>query len=185
MPRSKLAPRYYFKQRTGGSEQPEARIYNLSLATLRGGCRPKVPFQSADWERNVLHLITTGVQTMKNKKAIIHLIEVAYACLILLGPALIFAGEKSGGHVIVNRVANFGTDLSLSVSVDGSEVANLVEGRNYDGYLPPGKHVISAVVSPNREDSHPGNVTINVKVGETYSFTAVWQGEDLALVNNE
>jgi hypothetical protein len=90
---------------------------------------------------------------MKNKKSIIHLIEVACACLILLGPGLIFAGEKSGGHVIVNRVANFGTDLSLSVSVDGSEVANLVEGRSYDGYLPPGKHVISAVVSPNREDS--------------------------------
>ena len=64
---------------------------------------------------------------MKNKKSIIHLIEVACACLILLGPALIFAGDKSGGHVMVNRVANFGTDLSLSVSVDGSEVANLPE----------------------------------------------------------
>src|SRR5213076_1979660 len=66
---------------------------------------------------------------MKNKKSIIHLIELACACLILLGPGLIFAGEKSGGHVMVNRVANFGTDLSLSVSVDGSEVANLVEGQ--------------------------------------------------------
>ena len=122
---------------------------------------------------------------MKNKKLIIHLIELACACLILLGPGLIFAGEKSGGHVMVNRVANFGTDLSLSVSVDGSEVANLVEGQNYDVYLPPGKHVISAVVSPNANDSHPGNVTINVTQGGTYSFTAVWQGQDLALVNNE
>src|SRR5207253_6657497 len=90
----------------------------------------------------------TGVQTCA--LPIFHLIEVACACLILLGPGLIFAGEKSGGHVMVNRVANFGTDLSLSVSVDGSEVANLVEGQNYDGYLSPGKHVISAVVSPNR-----------------------------------
>ena len=122
---------------------------------------------------------------MKNKKSIIHLIELACACLILLGPGLIFAGDKSGGHLMVNRVANFGTDLSLSVSVDGSEVANLPEGRNYDGYLPPGKHVISAVVSPNRNDSHPGNVTINVTQGGTYSFTAVWQGQDIALVNNE
>ena len=122
---------------------------------------------------------------MKNKNSIIHLIEVACACLILLGPALIFAGDNSGGHIMVNRVANFGTDLSLSVSVDGSEVANLPDGRSYDGYLPPGKHVISAVVSPNLNDSHPGNVTINVTQGGTYSFTAVWQGQDLALVNNE
>jgi hypothetical protein len=35
MPRGELSSRYYFKQRTGGSEQPEGRIYNLSLATLR------------------------------------------------------------------------------------------------------------------------------------------------------
>jgi len=180
MPRSKLAPRYYFKQRTGCSDS-ESVTRNAAPAHVG----LKSHSQPADWERNVPHLISTEVQTMKNKKSIVHLIEVACACLILLGPALIFAGDKSGGHVIVNRVANFGTDLSLSVSVDGSEVANLVEGRNYDGYLPPGKHVISAVVSPNNEDSHPGNVTINVKEGETYSFTAVWQGQDLALVNNE
>ena len=30
-----------------------------------------------------------------------------------------------------------------------------------------------------------GTSTINVKEGETYSFTAVWQGQDLALVKNE
>ena len=121
---------------------------------------------------------------MKNKRSIIHRIELACACLILLGPGLTFAGEKSGGHVIVDRVANFGTALSLSVSVDGSQVANLNEGQNYDAYLSPGKHVISAVVSPNLNDSHPGNATINVTQGQTYSFTAVWQGADLALVKN-
>src|SRR5436189_6478498 len=121
---------------------------------------------------------------MKNKKSIIHLIELACACLILLGPGLIFAGEKSGGHVMVNRGANFGTDLSLSVSVDGSEVANLVEGQNYDVYLPPGKHVISAVVSPNANDSHPAYVTINVTEGGSYSFTALRMGQDRALLKH-
>ena len=121
---------------------------------------------------------------MKNKRSIIHRIELACACLILLGPGLTFAGEKSGGHVIVDRVANFGTNLSLSVSVDGSQVANLSEGQNYDAYLSPGKHVVSAVVAPNLNDSQPGNATINVTQGQTYSFTAVWQGADLALVKN-
>jgi hypothetical protein len=123
---------------------------------------------------------------MKKRKSIIHLLSLAGYCLILIGTAtLTFAGEKRGGHLIVDRVANFGTDLALSLSVDGSEVATLGEGQNYDGYLSPGKHVISAVVSPNREDSHPGNATIEVKDGETYSFTAMWQGEDLALIKNQ
>ena len=116
----------------------------------------------------------------------IHFLSLTGSCLILIGvAALTFAGDKPGGHLIVDRVANFGSDLALSVSVDGSQVANLVEGQNYDGYLSPGKHVISAVVSPNRDDSHPGNATIDVKDGETYSFTAIWQGDDLALRKNQ
>ena len=123
---------------------------------------------------------------MKKPKSIIHLLSLAGSCLILVGAAgLTFAGEKRGGHLIVDRVANFGTDLALSLSFDGSEVATLGEGQNYDGYLSPGKHVISAVVSPNREDSRPGNASIDVKDGETYSFTAMWQGDDLALIKNQ
>jgi hypothetical protein len=123
---------------------------------------------------------------MKKQKSIIHIHRLAGYCLILIGvAALTFAGEKPGGHLIVDRVANFGSDLSLSLSIDGSEVANLVEGQNYDGYLSPGKHIITAVVSPNRDDSHPGNATIEVKDGETYSFTAVWQGDDLGLIKNQ
>ena len=123
---------------------------------------------------------------MRKRKSIIHLLGLAGSCLILVGAAgLTFAGEKSGGHLIVDRVANFGTDLALSLSVDGSEVATLTEGKNYDGHLSPGKHVISAVVSPNRDDSRPGKATIDVKDGETYSFTAMWQGDDLALIKNQ
>ena len=123
---------------------------------------------------------------MKKPKSIIHLLSLVGSCLILVGAVgLTFAGEKSGGHLIVDRVANFGTDLDLSLSIDGSEVATVVEGQNYDGYLSPGKHVISAVVFPNREDSRPGNATIDVKDGETYAFTAMWQGEDLALIKNQ
>ena len=123
---------------------------------------------------------------MKKPKSIIHLLSLVSSCLILVGAAgLTFAGEKSGGHLIVDRVANFGTDLALSVSVDGSEVATLIEGKNYDGHLSPGKHVISAVVSPNTDDSHAGKATIDVKDGETYSFTAMWQGQDLALIKNQ
>ena len=121
---------------------------------------------------------------MKNK-SIIRLSILGCACLVLIGAsASAFAGEKSGGHLIVSRVPNFGTDLFLSVSIDGSKVADLSEGHNYDGYLPPGKHVISAAVSPNRDDARPGNATIDVHDGETYSFTAVWEGDDLALVKN-
>src|SRR4051812_9658371 len=85
---------------------------------------------------------------MKNHKTIIRVLGLVCICAILVGaPASMLA--KSGGHLIVNRAANFGENISLSVLVDGKEVGNLGEGQNYDGYLKPGQHVLSATIVPN------------------------------------
>ena len=122
---------------------------------------------------------------MRNKILSIQLILRVCASLIVLFTAAVgFAGEKTGAHLVIDRVATFGTGLDLAVSIDGSKVALVGEGSNYDGYLTPGKHTISAAVSPNREMAGPGTQTIEAKEGETYSFTAVWQGENVALVRN-
>ena len=85
---------------------------------------------------------------------------------------------------MVNRVANFGDHLSLSVSVDGKEVARLVEGHSYDGSLTPGRHIISATVVPNLVFSPVWQKEINIQSGQTYSFTAIWQGQQMVLVRN-
>jgi hypothetical protein len=87
--------------------------------------------------------------------------------------------------LIVNRVANFGSDLSLVVSVDGKDVGSFTEGRNYDGYLPAGQHVITARVNPNPGGRGPGRKTLTVRAGQTYSYTAAWSGGKLVLVRNQ
>jgi len=89
-----------------------------------------------------------------------------------------------GGRLIVKRSANFGERVSLSLSVDGKQVARLVSGRTYDGYLTPGRHVISATVVPNMVYSPVWQKQINIQPGQTYSFTAIWQGTKMVLVNN-
>jgi hypothetical protein len=120
---------------------------------------------------------------MKNYKLLVRIFSLACICLVLVGaPGTILA--KSGGHLIVNRVANFGDGLSLSVSVDGKEVARLGEGQNYDGYLPPGQHVVSAMVAPNLVGATTWRKTMSIKTGQTYSFTAIWQGQNVVLVKN-
>jgi hypothetical protein len=91
--------------------------------------------------------------------------------------------SKDGGHLIVNRIANFGTDLYLDLSVDGVQTAEVREGQSYDGYLPAGRHVLSAIAVPNQGQS-PSQTTVTIKKGETYSYTAVWQGTRLVLVRN-
>jgi hypothetical protein len=125
---------------------------------------------------------------MKKYSSIIHILSLACACLIggcATQPGAATAPiPPNSGHLLVNRVANFGSDLSLVLSIDGKDVGSFPEGRNYDGYLPAGQHVITARVDPYNPGKRPGRKTITVQAGQTYSYTAAWSGGNLVLVRN-
>lgn len=125
---------------------------------------------------------------MKKYGSIIHILNLACACLIFTGcqagPGTARMPPNSG-HLLVYRVPNFGTDLGLILSVDGKDVGSFTEGQNYDGYLSAGQHRLTARVDPNRTDARPGRTTLTVKAGQTYSFTAAWSEENLVLVRNQ
>jgi hypothetical protein len=124
---------------------------------------------------------------MKRYSSIIHMLSLACAGLIFTGCATNQATAPipaNSGHLIVTRVANFGTDLSLVLSVDGKDVGSFTEGRSYSGYLPAGQHVLTARVDPNRTGTRPGKKTVTVQAGQTYSYTAAWSGQKLVLVRN-
>jgi hypothetical protein len=124
---------------------------------------------------------------MKRYSSITHMLSLACAGLIFTGCATNQSTAPipaNSGHLIVTRVANFGSDLSLVLSVDGKDVGSFTEGRNYSGYLPAGQHVIMARVDPNPGGKRPGRKTLTVKAGQTYSYTAAWSGENLVLVRN-
>src|SRR5881296_1218890 len=124
---------------------------------------------------------------MKRYISIIHIVSLACAALIFTGCATNQAGPApaNSGRLIVTRVANFGSDLSLVVSVDGKDVGSFTEGRNYSGYLSAGQHVLIARVDPYQAGKRPGRKTITVKAGQTYSYTAAWSGGNLVLVRNQ
>jgi hypothetical protein len=124
---------------------------------------------------------------MKKYSSIIYILSLACACLISVGCATNQANAPippNSGHLIVTRVANFGSDLSLVLSVDGKDVGSFTEGRSYSGYLPAGQHVLVARVDPNPGGKRPGRKTLTVQAGQTYSYTAAWSGENLVLVRN-
>jgi len=118
------------------------------------------------------------------------------ACIVSLACAgLIFTGcatnqgtapiPANSGRLLINRVANFGSDLSLVLSVDGKDAGSFTEGRNYSGYLSAGQHTITARVDPNMTGARPARKTLNVKAGQTYSFTAGLSGGNMTLVRNQ
>ncbi len=130
---------------------------------------------------------TTGVQNMKKYSSIIYIVSLACAGLIFTACATNQATAPipaNSGHLVVTRVANFGSDLSLVLSVDGKDVGSFTEGRSYSGYLPAGQHVLTARVDPNRAGTRPGKKTVTVQAGQTYSYTAAWSGGKLVLVRN-
>jgi len=73
-----------------------------------------------------------GIQKMKRYSSIIHIVSLACAGLVFTGCATNQANAPippNSGHLLINRVANFGSDLSLVVSVDGKDVGSFTEGR--------------------------------------------------------
>ena len=68
----------------------------------------------------------------------------------------------NSGRLLVNRVANFGSDMALVLSVDGKDVGSFTEGRSYSGYLSAGQHTITARVDPNQTGAQPARKTLTV-----------------------
>ena len=74
-----------------------------------------------------------------------------------------------------------GTNLFLDVSIDGVKKGSFAEGETYTGALSPGQHVISVILRPNQLNLSPTKKTLTVAKGQTYTFTAMWQGEAVVL----
>ena len=127
------------------------------------------------------------------KKLIYHsyvLLIAALACAGLSGcetsgtaaPGTTAAAAAPGAaQLIIRRSPNMGTGLFLDVSIDGASVATLPMGETYRGTLSPGQHVISVLLTPNQLNLPRTKKTLTVVKGQTYDFTAMWQGQTVVL----
>jgi len=88
---------------------------------------------------------------------------------------------QPGGRLIVIRAANFGWNLAANLKIDGRTVANIVQGRRYDHVIRAGRHVLTVSAVPNIELRQPASVTVNVRPGGTYIFTALWDSDHVYL----
>ena len=122
---------------------------------------------------------------MKTYNSITHVLSLACAGLIAMYATNQAAAAPNSGHLIIDRVANFGSNLGLVVSIDGKDVGSFSEGRKYSGDLSAGQHTIIVRVDPNRTDAQPAQTKLNVVAGETYTYTAGWSGGDMALTRNQ
>jgi hypothetical protein len=91
-----------------------------------------------------------------------------------------WASSDDNAHLVVNRAANFGILESITVFIDGVQVADLELSQSYDEVLRPGQHVLSISINPKTDGQKPTQRRVNAKPGKTYAFTAVWRSAEYA-----
>src|SRR5437588_12498489 len=74
-----------------------------------------------------------------------------FVCATSIGTA----ATQPGGRLIILRSPNFGWNIVLNLKIDGRTVANVVQGRRYDHFLPAGRHALTASAAPNSYYSEP------------------------------
>ena len=121
---------------------------------------------------------------MKTCHSITHILGLACAGLIAACAANQAAAAPNSGHLLIRRVANFGSDLGLVVSIDGKDVGTFSEGRKCSRDLPAGEHTIIVRVDPNLNDAKPAQIKLNIEAGKTYTYTAGFSGQDMALTKD-
>ena len=101
--------------------------------------------------------------------------------ILFSGVSAANAATRPDGRLIVIRVANFGWNVAAGLKIDGRTVMNIVQGRRYDHRIPAGRHVLTISAVPNNDLRAPSSITVNVRPGGTYVFTAVWDSDRVFL----
>jgi hypothetical protein len=86
------------------------------------------------------------------------------------------AAAQPGGHLVVLRSPNFGWNLAFNLAIDGRPVANVVQGRHYQAWLPAGQHVLTVYKVPYVGYVEPTSIAVNIRPGWNV-FSAMWDSE--------
>jgi len=102
----------------------------------------------------------------------------------IAGPA--FAQPVGGAaRLVIRRDPALGNFLIAHLRVDGVLVGVFGYGRTYEGFLSPGRHVLSLLATPNPKWPTPLGMVLDARSGQTYNFTAIGDSGYLILLPPE
>lgn len=91
-------------------------------------------------------------------------------------------GDAAGSAcIIIKRIPNLGNNVIVNVYVDGAPFAVVGYGHSYEGFIAAGRHVVSVLPTPGPKWISPWQMTLDVRSGRTYSFTAIGDSGSLML----
>jgi hypothetical protein len=89
----------------------------------------------------------------------------------------IFVRPVSGAaRLNINRVPDLGNFVIVRLWIDGMPAGSIAYGHTYEGLLPPGRHVLTTLASPNPRWWIPSQMVLDVRSGQTYNLVALGDG---------
>ena len=90
---------------------------------------------------------------------------------------LIFVRPLSGAaRLNINRIPDLGNFVIVRLWIDGMPAGSIGYGHTYEGLLPPGRHVLTTLASPNPRWWIPSQMILDVRSGQAYNLTAMGDG---------
>jgi hypothetical protein len=118
----------------------------------------------------------------------------ALTCLLCVaanagaGPRDTSNASADGGaaRLIVHRIPTMGKFVFVQLYVDNVVIGAIAYGGTYEGFLRPGRHVLSALALPRPKWWERPPTIVHMRSGQTYEFTAIGNGQgNLILWDNK
>jgi hypothetical protein len=100
------------------------------------------------------------------------------ALLVASAPQCRSAGEAGGGRVVIRRSPTLGSNVVVAITIDGKPAGSITRGRTLETSLTAGSHTLSA---SSGSGENPWRGTVNVRAGETYTYTASYTVNQISL----
>ena len=123
--------------------------------------------------RNALILMTTCFLFLSGYAATEAMSSDAQSRRVAVAGSAFAQPVNDPARLIVRRIANIGNHVIVDLYVDGVAVAAIGYGHTYEGFLPPGRHVLQVLPTPRPKWSTQPRMILNVRSGQTYDFTAM------------
>lgn len=90
--------------------------------------------------------------------------------------AIFATSAADGGRLVIRRSPLLGYNVTVALTIDGKPAGDLLRS-SYDRYITPGRHSLTA--HPTSGGEWQG--TLDVRLGETYSYSASYNLNRLVL----
>ena len=91
--------------------------------------------------------------------------------------------DGAPARLVIRRNPNLGVNVIVRLWIDGQPAGSIGYGHTYQGFLPPGHHVLAVLASPMARWPIPWQLPVDVRSGETYGFTAVTDGSGTLILD--